>query len=253
MNPLKRMELRKSQFTPNDLLIYETIVKNPSHIILMTTSTLAEECGVSQPALSRFVKGLGYSRYQDFRAELIAWQAKQSELNAQGTNHLSYFNTLYQLLQDVEQVLTADYLQELIRYIDGFERVFTTGMAKSFHPAELFEILTRKHRRSIQAISRDYLIELADYMNENDLLIIFSISAKAQIMQDAVRTNSKILLITTNSNHDYQHNVDKTVVLPYVPPDPETSSVSPVLFDIFVELLVFYMSRGPQATPGANP
>ena len=36
--------------------------------------------------------------------------------------------------------------------------------------------------------------------------------------------------------------VDRTVVLPFLPPDPETCSVSPVLFDVFVELLVSYMS-----------
>jgi hypothetical protein len=33
------------------------------------------------------------------------------------------------------------------------------------------------------------------------------------------------------------------VVLPYLPPDPEDSSVSPVLFDIFVELLDKYIAK----------
>lgn len=249
MNPLQKMELHKSQFTPNDLLIYETIAKNPSHIIYMTTSTLAEECNVSQPALSRFIKGLGYARYQDFRADLIAWLATQSEKSAQGTNHLGYFNTLYQLLHEAEQLLTADFLKQLVSYINQFDRVFTTGIAKSYHPAELFETLTRKHRRNIQAISRDFLIELADYMDENDLLIIFSVHARPNIMQDAVRSNGKILLVTTNANHNYQDQVDKLVVLPYIPPDPETSSISPILFDIFVELLVFYMSPKKESLP----
>lgn len=242
MNPLHRMELRKSQFTPNDLLIYETITKNPSAIVHMTTSTLAEKCGVSQPALSRFIKGLGYSHYRDFRGDMIAWLAKKSDLDAQDANHLGYFNTLYQLLHEAEQLLTAPYLKELVHYIDQFDRVFTTGIAKSFQPAQLFETLSRKIQRSIQAISRDYLIELADYMNENDLLIIFSVSANPDIMVDAVRTNGKILLVTTNANHGHQDRVQKTVVLPYIPPAPETSSISPILFDIFVELLVFYMS-----------
>lgn len=243
MNPLQLMELHKSQFTPNDLLIYETIIKNPNRIIHLTTSTLAEECGVSQPALSRFVKGLGYKRYQDFRAELITWLAQKSEQDALGTNHLGYFNILYQLLQEAEQMLTSEYMQQLASYMSGFDRIFTSGAAKSYHPAELFEMLMRKNRRHVHAIRRDFLIELGDYMNENDLLIIFSVSAKPYIMQDAARTNGKIMLVTANPNHGYQDAVDKTVVLPYIPPDPETSSVSPVLFDIFVELLVSYMSQ----------
>ena len=77
MNPLQRMELHKADFTQNDQIIYDCIMKNPAGITHMSTSSLAELCGVSQPALSRFVKGLGYARYQDFRAELIGMVAQQ--------------------------------------------------------------------------------------------------------------------------------------------------------------------------------
>jgi hypothetical protein len=51
------------------------------------------------------------------------------------------------------------------------------------------------------------------------------------------------MLITTNAFHNYRDTVDQTVVLPYLPPDPEDSSVSPVLFDIFVELLDKYIAK----------
>jgi hypothetical protein len=81
-------------------------------------------------------------------------------------------------------------------------------------------------------------------MNEDDLLIIFSVSAQAAIMQDAVKSNGKVMLVTANYNHDYQETVDRTVVLPFIMPDPESCPVSPVLFDIFVELLVSYISQG---------
>lgn len=244
MNPLQIMELHKSQFTPNDMLIYETVSKNPNCVIHKTTSTLAEECGVSQPALSRFIKSIGYNRYQDFRADLITWLAQKSELEAQGTNHLGYFNSLYELLSQAEQLLTDEYLQELASYVSSFRRIFASGTSKSYQPAELLEILSRKKLCYVHAISRDSLIEVGDYMNENDLLIIFSVSAQAHIMQDAGRTAGKIMLVTTNPNHNYQEIVDRTIVLPYVSPDPETSSVSPILFNIFTELLISYLPNG---------
>lgn len=244
MNPLQLMELHKNQFTPNDMLIYEKIIENPSRIIHLTTSTLAEECGVSQPALSRFIKGLGYLRYQDFRSALIAWLAKKKEQEAMGTAHLGYFNTLNQLLNEAEGIFTNEYMQELAAYILQFPHVFVSGIAKSYQPAELFEILMRKNGRHVQAVRHDFLIELADYMNEDDLLIIFSVSAQAAIMQDAVKSNGKVMLVTANCNHDYQEAVDRTVVLPFIMPDAESCPVSPVLFDIFVELLVSYISQG---------
>lgn len=241
MNPLQLMELHKSKFTPNDLLIYETITKNPTHIVRMTTSTLAEECGVSQPALSRFIKSLGYNRYQDFRADLITWLSKQTEQDAKGSQHLAYFHMLYQLLESVEQLLTAEYIEDLAAYIRGFRRVFTTGAGKSFHPAELFEILMFKTMRYTHALRRDRLIEAADFIDENDLLIVFSVSAQSYIMKDVIGTNGRILLVTANPNHAYKNVIDREVLLPFVPPDPEASSISPILFDMFVELLVPYL------------
>lgn len=243
MNPLQLMELHKTDFTQNDLLIYETISQNPSHVIHMTTSVLAEQCGVSQPALSRFVKNLGYNRYRDFRADLIAWLALKSDQETLSTNHLGYFDKLYHLLQEAEQLMSGDYMQQLAHYVNSFTRVFTSGTSKSFQPAELFEILMRKTRRYVHAISRDFLNEITDYMDENDLLIIFSVSGGPHIMHDAIQANGKIMLVTANPRHAYADRIDKSVVLPYIPPNPESSSISPVLFDIFVELLVSYLSQ----------
>ena len=241
MTPLQQMELNKSKFTRNDTLIYETISKNPAMVIHMTTSTLAEECGVSQPALSRFVKTIGYSRYQDFRADVIAWLSKTTEQEATGSSHLAYFNTVYQLLGEAEQLLTAPFLHELAEYICSFRHAFASGAGKSFHPAELFEILSYKTQCPVRAIRRDMLIEAADYIDDNDLLIIFSVSAGVHIMKDAARTNGRILLITANSNHECEDVIDRALILPYIPPDPESSAISPVLFDMLVELLIPYL------------
>lgn len=248
MNPLQRMEAHREAFTQNDRMIYETILQNPAAIVHMTTSTLAERCGVSQPALSRFVKTLGYGRYQEFRADLIAWMTLKDNLNQQQGMHLGYFATLYQVLAEAEKLLTDAYMRDLTQYINGFDRVFASGTNKSFQPAQLLETLMRRHRRQFQACARDYLIELADYMDENDLLIVFSVSGGGHILEDACRTSGKILLVTATAGYACADRVDRAVILPYVTTDPETSSVSPVLFSVFVELLVSYLSQ-PRKIP----
>jgi DNA-binding MurR/RpiR family transcriptional regulator len=237
------MELQKPQFTPNDLLIYETILKNPTYVVHMTTKRLAVACGVSQPALSRFVKTLGYNRYQDFRAAFITYLAQQTESEQKQSNRLPYFNTLFQVLQEAEAMLTEPYMQELAQYINSFERVFALGEGKSYEPAQLLEALMRKYRRHIHAVHFDYLTSLVDSMDERDLLIIFSVSAASYIQQDAAYRSGKLLLVTANPNHGMEQIADKVIVLPFIPPDPETSSVSPVLFDVFVELLVSYLAE----------
>lgn len=242
MNPFQAMEARKPFFTPNDLLIYETISATPERVIHMTTSALAEVCGVSQPALSRFIKNLGYSRYQDFRAELISCLAQRNEKDAQSSGHLRYFNTLYHVLNEAEQLLTAEFMQEVFAYICQFDKVFATGVGKSYHPAQLLQILSYKTGRNIQAIPQDMLMEASEYLCGKDLLIIFSAAGVSHIEREVGRIGGKILLVTANPNHNLKDQADRVIVLPYMPPDPESSSISPVLFDIFVELLVSFMA-----------
>lgn len=244
MNPMKLMEQRKGQFSPNDMLIYKTILKNPAHIVGTTISVLAEECGVSQPALSRFVKGLGYSRFQDFRTDFSIWMVKQADLEASGAHKLGYFHKLYQVLDEAEALLTDEYMTELAAYIGQFDHIYASGVAKSFHAAELLEILSRKNGRLIRSVRLDFLKELGDFMGENDLLIIFSVSGRSIIMREASHTNGKILLVTTTPLYEYKEKIDRAILLPYVMPEPETSSVSPVLFDVFSELLVSYLIPG---------
>ena len=241
VNPLQRMELHKENFTQNDQIIYDHIIKDPSVVTHMSTSSLAELCGVSQPALSRFVKGLGYARYQDFRAEIIRLLAQKNEQEEQDKEHLHYFSQLYLLLTEAEQLLTAEYLKELGGYLSKFPRIFASGIGKSRHAAELLEILMRKHRRFAQAVSHDALNELVDYMESDDLLIIFSVSGGEHIMEEALRANGKVMLVSSKPDSRYANQVDKLVVLPHLSSDPEADSVSPVLFDIFVELVTSFL------------
>lgn len=241
MNPFQRMEAHKESFTPNDLILYQAILQNPDQVVYKTTSRLAEDCGVSQPALSRFVRTLGYARYQDFRADISAWIAVQSKLSVPGNEQLPYFHRLYQLLQATEQLLTVPYMQELAQYINSHTRLYTGGQAKSFQPAQLFEILMRKKRREVTSVSMDFLAEIADYMNDDDLLVLFSVSGRSEIMLNVEHACGKVMLITTNPHPNFAEKIDRLVVLPYLTYDPEANSVSPVLFDIFVELLVEYL------------
>ncbi|MGN0707116.1 MAG: MurR/RpiR family transcriptional regulator [Faecalibacterium sp.] len=249
MNPFQRMELHKSDFTQNDWTIYRSIAENPSQVTYKTISTLAADCGVSQPALTRFVKGLGYARYQDFRSDLITWLAQQKKYVDLGTERLSYFETLFQTLQSAEKLLTQDYLEELARYVCSSRRVYASGIGKSFHPALLLEQLMYKNSRIVHAVTRDALAEVSSYMNPNDLLILFSVSGSLHLMGEITECNGKVILVTANPRYTNPTVVDHAVVLPYSAADPENSSVSPVLFDVFVELLVDFISRSVHSEP----
>lgn len=238
MNPFQLMEQHKGNFTQNDLVIYRAVTENPDQVTYKTISRLAEDCGVSQPAVSRFVKGLGYARYQDFRADLIAHLAMQSRAEGESAHQQRYFAVLYRTLAEAEQLFTEEFMRELAAYVCSFDRVYASGIRKSAQPAQLLEQLMRKNRRAVQAVSRDALADVAAYMEPNDLLILFSVSGSAQLMGQITEANGKVLLVTANPHYDNAAAVDRAIILPYASADPETSSISPILFDVFVELLV---------------
>ena len=244
MDPIQLMELHKDAFTQNDTIIYHAIMENPERVVTSTTSTLANECGVSQPAITRFVKGLGYDRYRDFRSDLAAWLAAEAKSapHVEG-ERLPYFSRLNETLNKAEQMLTAEYMQELAAYVLAHKRVFATGSAKSYQPAELLEMLMRRNKHDVHAVGHDSVGELVELLDEDDLLIIFSVSAKDASLRGVTRACNDIMVVTANAAHGYRDLVDRTVALPYASIDPESASVSPILFNVFVELLTEYAAR----------
>lgn len=243
MNPMQLMELSKDSFTQNDLAIYRVIRANPEQVIAKTTSILASDCGVSQPALSRFVKSLGYDRYRDFRSDIAAWiAAQQAEPASSGQNRLPYFETLRSTLDAIESVLTDEFMRSLVAFLRKHKRVYASGAAKSFQPAALLEVLMRRNKFGIHAVSNDSLSELVDYMDDDDLLIYFSVSGKQSHLKDLAGSNAHVMLVTANERYECQSDIDRAVVLPYAGIDAESAPVSPIAFDVFVELLTNYMA-----------
>lgn len=238
---LKRMEQHRGAFTPNEKLIYEYILRNPEDVAQMTTTALAEACGVSQPALTRFVKTLGYARYQDFRTDLVAWQARSRTQAPQSEGHLPYFATLRHELDLVEGVLSDSYLRELADYVNSFQRVFATGVAKSRQPASLLETLMIKTGRFFHAVAMDNLREVCDSLMDTDLLVVFTISGTHQSFRSIEQTAGKVLVVTASATSSLAAVADRQVVLPVAGASAEASSISPVIFDAFVELLVEYL------------
>lgn len=236
------MEQNKDSFTQNDKKIYNAILNNPKSVIYKTTSDLAKTIRVSQPALTRFIQNLGYRKYNDFRSEIASYLATQ-ENNRTSTSSVPYFDNMRQLLSEAESVLTKEYLINLVDYILSFQRIFVSGMGKSFSPALLLQNLLRKYGMFVNTTPLDGLSEVAENLSSDDLLIVFTVSATSSIMESLQHTDAKILLITANPSKRLKQFADKIVVLPYLPPEPESCSISPVLFSMLVELIDLYIGE----------
>ena len=241
VNPIQIMELNKANFSKTDLQVYDTIRSNPNLVIHKSISKLAETAGVSQPAITRFVKTIGYERYREFRSDMAVYLASLQTTVEKDVSTPGYFLTLKALIDSAQNLLTVGYMQRLVEYLQKFDRIYTSGMGKSFQPSELLEKLARKSDWHVHAVRSDFVSAACEQMQKTDLLIIFTVSGTSDIMRYLEKTSGQIMLVTANADCPYKDIIDKSVVLPSVTDDPEASSVSPVLFDIFVELLTQFM------------
>lgn len=242
-DPISIMNACRDTFSKTDRQIHESILANPKQVTYKSISRLAEDIGVSQPAVSRFIRTIGYSSYRQFRVDMTAMLAKGSRSENADDSLPSYFQTLDRQLEQAKNVLTVDAVDDLARYIRSFHRVFATGQGKSFQPAVLLEILMRNSPCSVEAVRMDHVSEICSYMDEQDLLILFSVSGKSEITRSITDPRGSVLLVTASGSSSSAKKADRILVLPYVTQDPEASPVSPVLFDILVELLARSIAR----------
>ena len=152
------------------------------------------------------------------------------------------------LLNEAEKLLTKEYLNNLAEYILSFPRIFASGMGKSYSPAILLQNLLRKYKIFVNTPNLDSLAEVSENLSHDDLLIIFSVSASSSIMKMFDETDAKVLLITANPTNELEKTVDRVVHLPYLPPEPESCSISPILFSMLVELIDSYIGEKLSST-----
>ncbi len=242
MNPLIVMESLKEKFSPAELAIYDLIKKQPSLVTHATTTNLAKKAGVSQPTLTRFVKKqLGYKRYQDFRFDFINWLS--STKATADSNDNDYFTRLNNLLELTKTTLTDEVMADLVAFLSQHKHLFATGSAKSFLSARLFETLMRKTEVYVSSYSTDDLNDAESYLKKDDLLLIFSASGDSNYIEKLTNLNCSTLLITANPTAKYRKYFDKVITLPTLSGDWEYDSISPIMFDVFTELLVTHYAK----------
>lgn len=201
-------------------------------------SRLAEDIGVSQPAISRFIRTVGYESYRQFRVDMSAYLAKDMQKEETEKDIPPYLQLLSRQIDLSKEALGMESMKDLAGYIRSFRKVYATGQGKSFHPAELFEILMRNGAFPVEAVCMDHVAEICASMGAEDLLILFSVSGQSEILHSVHETVGNILLVTANGSAPFASRSSRCLVLPGVTADPEASPISPILFDVLVEILV---------------
>ncbi len=101
----------------------------------------------------------------------------------------------------------------------------------------------RKMGVYVSSYSTDYLDDAVNYFKKDDLLLIFSAGGDSTYIRKITNLKCKTLLVTANPNAKYRKHFDKVITLPTLSGDWEYDSISPIMFDIFTELLVTHYAK----------
>ncbi|MCE4052207.1 MurR/RpiR family transcriptional regulator [Bacillus sp. Au-Bac7] len=248
MDPIVQMELIKESFSETEFKIYNKIIEDPSYVARSGIVGLAEWCEVSQPSITRFCKKIGYKKYSDFKYTMYRYVMMKRNTVLENTEP-ALFQHYQELLSLAEGILTKDLMIDLAKYILSFKHLFVMGLSESFIPGKLLELKLRKLGLYVSAISPSELHDIFNYVQKEDLTIIFSMrggtieNPLGKFFSQRESFNGEVLLVTMNMNSKYKELVDKTIVLPQVNISNSINQTkTDILFYVFVETLVSFIA-----------
>lgn len=213
MNLFEHMDAMASSFTKTDHYIYTQCKKFTTDFAEDSITMITQNHNISQPALTRFAKKLGFSGFNEFQFAL-AMQVEEGTLEGkEKTPAQSYAETLI----ETERVLNSKVLNPVLDVLKNCKDVYATGAHLSSLPARYidysFKIISKFHSEflSPDATPSSY--------PKNSVLFLFSVETGIHYQflckdRDKHSKDPFIILITLNPKHPLRNKVNHTIVLP---------------------------------------
>lgn len=240
LNPFEQMKLKQASFTATDWQVHDAVNANIDSVLRDSATTLADELGVSQPALTRFCKKLGFNGYSDFKMAVYQYH-KSAAMDESPTTAIGYYT---QLLQRIPPAMEQADIEQLVQRIRTSRMVLSTGYHKSALSAQLMSMNLIKFGIISQFMPFDHVFTTDQVCTADDTLIIFSAMSKTyrsalddiHNMPDDQRPY--IVLVTMNSKNPLRSKVDQMVWLPnYQNQNYPQYLESQITFMVFIDLL----------------
>jgi len=246
MNIFDLMETKLQTFTKKDRTIYENLKRHPSEFAEASYDELVNILGVSQSALTRFAKKLGFSGYADLQFQLRN-DLKAMDGQTEVETNAQIFGGF---IKCVEDEVDREELHNLAQRILAAGRVTCTGFQFSGLPARFlsFNLLT-EFRIDADKPEFDYIIRS---FTQEDVLIIFS-AAQGGFYRPLLQRISSleqsdkphVALITMNPRHVLRRQCDQVILLPSSGKvlAPHLATLENMMFTMFVDMLLSEIER----------
>jgi len=247
LDPISLMKSMASTFTKVELEIYNKLMSDPTLIMDSTIVVLADHLKVSNSAITRFCKKLGYKGYVEFRYDFSSYFNKEEKddedhiIKRTATSYLSVLNILENILDEHE-------MKKLVSKMKESKNIRVIGIGSSGLAAKYLRYRIFKYGRNIEALDNKFEIdESCSLAEEGDMLIAISDSGKSKEINsqvvEAYNNGITTAVITTNDVAVLRSKSNFYFQLPSVGQFYKTGAYNnqPVVM-IFLEMLVnFYV------------
>lgn len=248
MELMQRISVYYSGFSKSERKTCDLILKTPSIIVENSIAEAAKIYNVSASSIVRMTKKLGYTGYSEFRYVLQASiNSKHETENKSLVNKvLSIYNNA---INNFETYFDEELIKKFVKDLNQ-SRFFTIGIGNSSLPAKQLTYMFYTQKKWGECIDDAVKINyLAENLQENDMIIIFSVSANFEtykkFLEECKLKKIKTTLITQNSDSPLNKYTDYVFVLPTIT-YPLHNDITPhylenrSLFFVFIDIIITY-------------
>ncbi len=248
MTPFDKIESYYKDMTKTDRDIAEYILNNPYDAARGTITAMAKSTKTSKSALVRFANRIGYSGFAEFKFDLSRYLVShngEQDTTAQTHDRIKEISDIYSsYILQLQEAVTAEQLRHISEKILKAKRIKIYGSNRTYSSA--FQLRNRLAKLGLDAeptLDNILMLNLADILDENDLLIVFTIADNSNLYNDIVRLTKEhgcpVVCITMTQNLRFKRYCDDYVILPRISRNNAISFLDDqAIFFVFIELLL---------------
>ena len=219
------------KLSTREKVLADAFLLNPSLIILHSASQLAEVTGVSNSTVTRFVKRIGYEKYEDVRAnarKVLGDGSPLTLINSENPNELTPGRDfLTQFLTSEEAILQAAFaslspekVEDIACHLAAAPNLGFLGFRNSHYFAAYAQWQFIQFRGSTRLLSRsgETVAEHIADLGEGDVVVAIGVRRLVQgfqrYLEAITKTGAEVLLITDPSQRQLASSAKWSIVCP---------------------------------------
>ncbi|MCD7809213.1 MAG: MurR/RpiR family transcriptional regulator, partial [Erysipelotrichaceae bacterium] len=179
--------VNKSRKETNDTIIAKAFIENRYDLDNLSLDQLSQKCYISQSALSRFIKKMGYKNYNEFKESMhVAMYAVNNDHEVISKEKQKKVEEIRdevhdEIIQAMENMndIDLDHLQRVIQTINQYQNIIFLGSELSMAMTHLLQMaLINKGKNVYTIYELGYQKEILSKINHDTLIICISLEER---------------------------------------------------------------------------